>query len=79
MHKPLRAEATLLIGPTFSAQINRLEELWRTNPNATIADTEAEDSTLNDDEPAPVQTQYVHVAFPSSSCVRGPGPRSTNA
>merc|ERR1719453_1529776 len=38
--------------------INRLEELWRTNPSASLQDVLTSDGELNDAEPAPVQERY---------------------
>uniref|UniRef100_A0A7S0NU20 Upf1 domain-containing protein n=1 Tax=Calcidiscus leptoporus TaxID=127549 RepID=A0A7S0NU20_9EUKA len=40
------------------AQINRLEELWRTNPSATMDDTTANDGELLDAEPTAVILRY---------------------
>ena len=55
--KPSDAEA--LRARTLNvSQINRLEELWRTNPSATLQDVLTVDGDLNDAEPAPVQTLY---------------------
>uniref|UniRef100_A0A7S2DKE2 Upf1 domain-containing protein n=2 Tax=Haptolina brevifila TaxID=156173 RepID=A0A7S2DKE2_9EUKA len=55
--KPSDAEA-LRARQLNVSQINRLEELWRTNPSATLQDVLTVDGDLTDSEPAPVQTLY---------------------
>lgn len=56
--KPSDAEA-LRARPCNVAQINKLEELWRTNPAAQLQDVVlGEGGTLSDAEPTPVQMLY---------------------
>jgi len=55
--KPSDAEAARARSVNV-AQINRLEELWRTNPNASIHDTLGGDGVLADAEPTAVQLRY---------------------
>ena len=40
------------------ATVNKLEDLWRSNPTATFQDVLTPDGELNDAEPAPVQQRY---------------------
>ena len=55
--KPSEAEA-LRSRPCSVVQINRLEELWRTNPDATFADTLKSEGSVDDAEPEPVGLRY---------------------
>lgn len=55
--RPSDAEA-LRARPCNVAQINKLEELWRTNPDATLNDVADSDGNLNDSEPTAVQMRY---------------------
>ena len=55
--KPTEAEA-LRARPLNVATINQLEDLWRSNPSATLQDVLTTDGELNDAEPTPVQQRY---------------------
>ena len=55
--KPSDAEALRARNLNVS-QINKLEELWRTNPAATLEDVLTTDGDLSDAEPAQVQMRY---------------------
>ena len=55
--KPTEAEA-LRARPLNVATINKLEDLWRTNPSASLQDVLTVDGELNDAEPTPVQERY---------------------
>lgn len=55
--KPTEAEA-LRARPLNVATINKLEDLWRSNPSATLQDVLTVDGELNDAEPTPVQQRY---------------------
>lgn len=55
--KPSDAEA-LRARPCNVAQINKLEEMWRTNPSVSLQDVVAVDGSLGDAEPASVQMRY---------------------
>ena len=55
--KPSDAEA-LRARPCNAQLINQLEELWRTQPSATLNDVMSVEGALGDDEPAQVQMRY---------------------
>ena len=57
MKKPSEAEA-LRARPLNVATINKLEDLWRTNPAASLQDVLTADGELNDAEPTSVQQRY---------------------
>jgi regulator of nonsense transcripts 1 len=55
--QPTEAEASRVRALNV-ATVNKLEELWRTNPSATLDDVLTADGELNDSEPTPVQERY---------------------
>ena len=54
---PSDAEA-LRARPCSVGELNKLEEAWRSNPSATLADLVASDGALLESEPTPVQMRY---------------------
>jgi len=56
--------------PITAAQVNKLEELWKSNPDATLEDLESKTGPGLDDDPQPVMLryedayQYQHVFAP---------------
>ena len=44
--------------PCSVGELNKLEEAWRSNPSATLADLVASDGALLESEPTPVQMRY---------------------